>query len=118
MHPSKFFSEVSCRTGIDIFDIFDNDLKEKLKNIHPQNFIKTKVTLPVYEIEIEYFTENGNYKRVKKNMVLDSALEDKYSDNWADILCRAYSSGNPNHIMNNMHVLNVEHICDAVLPIG
>lgn len=118
MHPSKFFEEACCRTGIDTFEIFDEDMREKLMNIHPRNFIKTKITLPVYEVEVEYFTENGNYKRTKKNMVLDSPIEDEYSDVWADIFCKDYVSNNSGHTMKSLRILNVEYICDAVLPIG
>lgn len=118
MHPCKFFNEVGCRTGVDVFEIFDNDLKEKLKNIHPKNFIKTKIIHPVYEVEVDYFTENDNYKRLKKIMVLDSPPDDEYSDFWADMFCRDYAIDNPEHKMHNLQILNIEHICDAVLPIG
>ena len=42
MHPNKFFKETNLRTGIDTFEIFDGDLKQKLSELHPLNFIKTK----------------------------------------------------------------------------
>lgn len=42
MHPSDFFENCSLRTGIDTFEIFDEDLKQKLKSIHPKKFLKNK----------------------------------------------------------------------------
>ena len=58
MHPSKFFKETSLRTGIDTFEIFDKDLRQKLMQIHPLNFIKTKVTLPVYKVIVKVIVNN------------------------------------------------------------
>ena len=52
MHPSKFFKECSIRTGIDVVEVYDENLKEKLKNVHPKNFLKTQIALPVYKITI------------------------------------------------------------------
>ena len=45
MHPSEFFDNCSIQTGIDTLEIYDDDLKNKLKSIHPKNFLKTKITL-------------------------------------------------------------------------
>lgn len=118
MHPSKFFKEVSCRTDIDIIEIFDNDLKIKLQNIHPLNFIKTKITLPVYMIEMEYDTENNNHKSVSRYMIMDSPFDEEYADYWADMYCRDYNNEHPDRKMKNLEITNIEHICDAVLPIG
>ena len=71
MHPSEFFKNCSLRTGIDVFEIYDSDLKEKLRNIHPKNFLKTKITLPVYKVNLSYLTEKGNYKTVDRYAVID-----------------------------------------------
>ena len=43
LHPSKFFEWCAIRTGIDVFEIFDDNLKKRLMNIHPKNFIKSKL---------------------------------------------------------------------------
>lgn len=118
MHPSKFFDEVYCRTGIDTVEIFDNDLKEMLKNVHPRNFLKTKITLPVFKIKLEYDTDKGNHKVVDRYMVMDSKDEVEYSDFWIDMFCRDYNHDNPQHQMKNCQIISVEQICDAVLPIG
>ena len=96
MHPSEFFKNCSLRTGIDVFEIYDSDLKEKLRNIHPKNFLKTKITLPV----------------------MDSSADDEYFDFWLDMFMRDYNNDNPNHKMVNCEINNIERLCEAVLPIG
>ena len=55
MHPSEFFDNCSLRIGIDTFEIFDEYLKEKLKSIHPKNFLKTEITHCQY-IKLTYLT--------------------------------------------------------------
>lgn len=116
MHPSKFFKEVSLRTGIDTFEIFDDDLKQKLMQIHPMNFIKTRVTLPVYKVVMSYDTDRGNRKETEKYMVMDSSSsEDICEDILADMFGRDYAK---EHGLSNLNILEVSHICDAVIPIG
>lgn len=115
MHPSKFFKEVNLRTGIDTFEIFDEDLKGKLSELHPLNFIKTKITLPVYQITMSYFTDNGNYKKTNKYMVMDNPGEDEFSDMWSDMFSRDYAE---KYHLKDLKILDMKHICDAVLPIG
>lgn len=117
LHPSKFFEWCAIRTGIDIFEIFDNDLKNKLMNIHPRNFIKSKLELPIYKISVEYETEKGNYKESEKYMILNNANEQEYDDLWADMFVRDYESKYKESI-KNIKVLNVEFVGDAVLQIG
>lgn len=119
MHPSKFFKETNLRTGIDTFEIFDEDLRQKLMQIHPLNFIKTKITLPVYKVLVSYETPKGNFKEIEKYMVMDSPVDKQegeyYNEIWAEMFTEDYGK---EHSMKNMKVLDVSHICDAVLPIG
>lgn len=118
MHPSEFFKNCSLRTGIDVFEIYDTDLKEKLKNVHPKNFLKTKITLPVYKVNLSYLTEKGNYKTVNRYAVMDSSADDEYFDFCLDMFMRDYNNDNPNHKMVNCEINNIERLCEAVLPIG
>lgn len=118
MHPSEFFENCSLRTGIDTFEFFDEDLKQKLKNIHPKNFLKTKITLPVYKINLSYVTEKGNYKTVDRYTVMDSKLDDEDIDFWTSMFVRDYNKDNPNHKMTKCEVNSIERICEAVLPLG
>lgn len=118
MHPSKFFEECSIRTGLDVVEIFDEDLKEKLKNVHPKNFLKTKIEMPVYKVTISYQTKTGNYKEAEKYMVMNSKDADEFIDSWIDMFIHDYNAENPQHPMLNPEVKDYERLGDAVLPIG
>ena len=115
MHPNKFFKEVNLRTAIDTVEIFDGGLKDKLSELHPLNFIKTKITLPVYQITMSYFTDIGNYKKADKYMVMDNPDENEFSDMWSDMFTRDYAE---KYHLKDLQILDIKHICDAVLPIG
>lgn len=117
LHPSKFFEWCAIRVGIDTFEIFDNDLKKKLMNIHPKNFIKSKLEFPVYKVCVGYETERGNYKETEKYMVLNNDEEREYEDIWADMFAKDYESEHKGSI-KNIEVLSVDFVGDAVLPIG
>ena len=118
MHPDRFFDECGIRTGIDTVEIFDEELRSKLRNTHPKNFIKTKVELPVYEIKLAYFTAKGNYKVSHRYAVLNSKEENEYSDFWLDMFVQDYNNENPDHPMKDCKILDMKYIGDAVLPIG
>lgn len=118
MHPNNFFNEVSLRTAIDTVEVFDEDLKNKLQNVHPKNFIKSKVTLPVFKVVMSYETSKGNYKQTEKYMVMDASNnseEDGFEDCWADMMAQDYAE---EHKLKNVSVLDVYRVCDAVLQIG
>jgi hypothetical protein len=117
LHPSKFFELCAIRTGIDVFEIFDDTLKKKLMNIHPKNFIKSKLELPVYKVSVGYETEKDNYKESEKYMILNNSGEQEYDNMWADMFARDYESEHKSSI-KNIQVLNVEFVGDAVLQIG
>lgn len=118
MHPKDFFKECNLRTDMDFVEVFDKSLKEKLQNVHPKNFIKTKIIMPVYKIKIAFYTNSRNYRITEKYAVFDSSSDDEYADMWLDMFVTDYNSENPQHRMNDPKILNVEKICDAVLPIG
>lgn len=117
LHPSKFFELCAIRTKIDIFEIFDDNLKKRLMNIHPKNFIKSKLELPVYKVSVGYETEKENYKESEKYMILNTVDEREYGDMWADMFVRDYETEHKATI-KNIQVLNIEFIGDAVLQIG
>lgn len=117
LHPSKFFEWCAIRIGIDVFEIFDDGLKKKLMNIHPRNFIKSKLELPVYKVSVGYWTKNGNYKESEKYMILNNVSEQEYDDMWVDMFARDCELEHKEAIQN-IKVLNVEFVGDAVLQIG
>lgn len=100
-----------------MFEIFDESLKKKLMNIHPRNFIKSKVELPVYKVSVGYETEKGNYKKSEKYMILNNNEAQEYEDMLADMFARDYELEHKASI-KNIQVLNVEFVGDAVLQIG
>ena len=118
MHPSKFFNECFCRVGFDVVEIYNEDLREKLMNTHPKNFLVNTIRLPVQEIEISYYTNQGNYKRAKRYAVLDNSVGEEYIDFLLDMNIREYNTANPNHQMLNCKIINMAPICTAVLSIG
>lgn len=118
MHPSEFFENCGLRTGIDTFEIYDEELKQKLKNVHPKNFLKTRITLPVYKVNLSYVTEKGNWKTAIRYAVMDSKADDEYTDFWVDMFIRDYNNSNPNHKMIKCRINGIERICEAVLPLG
>ena len=109
LHPSKFFEWCAIRTGMDVFEIFDDNLKQKLINIHPK--------FQVYKVTIGYETERGNYKKADKYMILNNTSEQGYDDIWADMFTKDYELEHKT-IIKNVEVLNVEFIGDAVLQIA
>lgn len=120
LHPSKIFDEAACRTGIDVFEIFDEDLRQKLKNIHPKNFLKTIITLPVYRVMVKYETDKGNRKELEKYMIMDTPMdsvedEEYFNEIWGEMYGQDYCN---EHNFRDFHISKVEYICDAVLPIG
>ena len=74
--------------------------------------------MPVYKINLSYFTEKGNHKTVNRYAVMDSNADDEYFDFWLDMFMRDYNTNNPNHKMINCEINNIERLCEAVLPIG
>ena len=118
VHPSEFFDNCSIQTGIDTLEIYDDNLKNKLKSIHPKNFLKTKITLPVYKINLSYMTEKNNYKTVDRYAIMDSKDEDEYVDFWIDMFVQDYNRDNPNHKMVECSINSIDLLGEAVLPIG
>lgn len=117
LHPSEFFKWVAIRIGIDVFEIFDEELRKKLMNVHPRNFIKSKITHPVYRIKVSYETDRGNYKESEKYMILDSPGEAEYDDFWAEMFVKDYEEMYQKTI-KNLKVLHIDYVGDAVLQIG
>lgn len=117
LHPSDFFKWCGIRTGIDVFEVFDENIRKKLMNIHPKNFIKTRISHPVYRVTVSYETDRGNHKESEKYMILDSPAYEEYEDFWADMFVRDYEEEHRRKI-KNLEICNIDYIGDAVLTIG
>jgi hypothetical protein len=124
VHPSKFFKEVKFKTNeFDMGCANDADVRAMLKNIHPLNFINTTIELPVYEVDVTYETEKGQYKNAKKYMILNTLDTDGYDspDYWAEIYADSELSNRK--LYDNRNIINhkinsVRLLAMAVLPIG
>lgn len=86
VHPSKFFDECGCKTGIDVFEVYDEDLKNKLRSINPKNFLTSRILLPVYKVNLSYETENGNYKNTDR--LFDKGCHEIYQFGSLKLICR------------------------------
>ena len=69
MHPSKFFEECVI-DNITLNVLEREELKEKLKSIHPRNILGSTVDLFVIKVEMKYETGKGNTKVSEKYTLL------------------------------------------------
>ena len=122
MHPSKFFEE--CKIDELIMNVQEREeMKNKLKNIHPRNILGSTVDLFVVKVEMEYETDKGN-TRVSEKYTLLPLDTDGYDslELQAEIMCQSkIDKENMKHIDNqlkNYKVTDVEIITRVTLPIG
>ena len=120
MHPKDLLQNCYLRTQIDSsgIEIFDQSKLEKIKNVHPMNFLKTQIIFPMYAIKVEYRTEKGNYRATTKYAIFDSSSDDEYSDMWVDMFVQDYNKDHPQHKMVDCKILDMQKLGDVVLPIG
>lgn len=120
MHPRDLLQNCHLRTQVDSngIEVFDSELLETLKNIHPLNFLKTKLEFPTYKITVGYKTEKGNYRTAEKYAVFNSPLDDEYSDMWVNMFIQDYNKDHPQHKMVDCKILSMQKLGDIVLPIG
>lgn len=125
MHPAQFAKEVRFQLHEwDMGCCNDKEIREKFLQVHPLNFIRAQIKIPVFKCVISYFTNKGNYKTVERYMVFDNTKipDDIGEDFYAEIELEGriddYNSRNPERKLNNWEILSVKKLCDAVLPIG
>lgn len=122
MHPSKFFGE--CIVDEMTLNTQEReDVKERLKNIHPRNILGSQVEVYVVKVDIEYDTERGNKKSAEKYIILPLCVDGYDSlELQAEIMCQSnIERENMKHIysqLNNYQITDVEIIARLVLPIG
>lgn len=122
MHPSKFFDE--CIIDEITLDIFEREeMKNKLKSIHPRNIIGSSVRLFVVKVRLEYTTGHNNRKESEKYTLLPLDIDSNDSlELQAEIMCQSnIETENMKYIntqMNDYKIINVEIVTQVVLPIG
>ena len=121
MHPTVFFENVR------LFDknikcIPVNEMLEKLKSVHPRNFISTDIMFYISELDVSYDTKKGNRKTTKKyaiqrldlNDSTDISLQAKIQAE-ADI--NKYNTIHKDSELKNFKIENAEILTMAVLRI-
>lgn len=122
MHPSRFFEE--CIINDMTLNVRERDeLKNKLKNIHPRNILGSQVDLYVVKIALEYKTGHNNIKTSEKYTLLSLDVDGYDSlEMQAEIMCQSnIEKENMKHIdnqLNNYKVADVEIVAKVTLPIG
>ena len=69
VHPSKFFENVKLLDKDIRIVSADKDIINKLKNIHPRNFLSTDIILGIIEFEVSYDSKNINRKTSTKYVI-------------------------------------------------
>lgn len=122
MHPNKFFENVVLLDKDIKIVSADSDIINKLKNIHPRNFISTDITFGIIEFMVSYDTNNKNRKTAKKYVIQKyepGVMDDP--DYIAEIqvesdVCK-YNMLNPKSELRNFKIENATLLCLATLPI-
>lgn len=100
----------------------DKDILNKLKSIHPRNFISTDILFNVIELDISYDTHKGNRKTTKKYAIQKIDMTDSTEPNLqakiqAEADINKYNTIHKESELKNFSVNNAEVMCLAVLRI-
>ena len=119
MHPTNFFNEVDCVS----YEAIQPAIKEELQGIHPLNFICSRISIPVYGVEISYLTSKGNHKTAKKHLMINSDMSDGLDsiDYYIEVMVQRHVETYKQHPYKPMLDVSIGAItrkCDAVLNVG
>lgn len=119
MHPAKFFEEVKFST-MDGWASYDNtdEVIEELTSIHPSQVIFGRIKFPLWQIKFGYTTKRGNYREHIRYMF--SSADDE-----ADMLVEmefnsyveSFNNANPHRGMENVQILSITPVANAILEI-
>lgn len=123
MHPSRFFEEVKLLDKDIRMISADEDIINKLKSIHPRNFISTDIVFGIIEFEVSYDSKNGNRKTSTKYVVQKYEPGDIDDPDYiAEIQVESdvdkYNMIYPRSELKNFKIENAKLLCLATLPIG
>ena len=123
MHPSRFFEEVKLLDKDIRMISADEDIINKLKSIHPRNFLSTDIVFGIIEFEVSYDSKNGNRKTSTKYVVQKYEPGDIYDPEYiAEIQVESdvdkYNMIYPRSELKNFKIENAKLLCLATLPIG
>lgn len=123
MHPSRFFEEVKLLDKDIRMISADEDIINKLKSIHPRNFLSTDIVFGIIEFEVSYDSKNGNRKTSTKYVVQKYEPGDIDDPDYiAEIQVESdvdkYNMIYPRSEFKNFKIENAKLLCLATLPIG
>lgn len=91
--------------------------REFFKKIHPAQILKSRVSVPIYEIKYSYVTARGNYRERKKYILLRIEHEDigfeieMALEDWAD-------NAKKHRKVSNVEILEIKPIAYAVFSLN
>lgn len=123
MHPSKFFENVKfLDNDIPIVTASENIIN-KLKSIHPKNFLSTDIDFGIIKFNVSYDTKSGNRKISTKYVIQKyepGEIDDP--DYIAEIQVESdvnkYNMMHPESELKNFKIEDAKLLCLATLPIG
>lgn len=123
MHPSKFFENVKFLDK-DISIVAASDgIINKLKTIHPRNFLSTDISFGIIEFNVSYDTKSGNRKSSTKYVIQKyepGEIDDP--DYIAEIQVESdvnkYNMIHPESELKNFKIEDAKLLCLATLSIG
>lgn len=123
MHPSKFFENVKfLDRDISIVAASDSIIN-KLKSIHPRNFLSTDISFGIIEFNVSYDTKSGNRKSSTKYVIQKyepGEIDDP--DYIAEIQVESdvnkYNMMHPESELKNFKIEDAKLLCLATLSIG
>lgn len=123
MHPSKFFENVKLLDKDIRIVSADKDIINKLKNIHPRNFLSTDIILGIIEFEVSYDSKNRNRKTSTKYVIQkyepgDMDDPDYIAEIQVESDVNKYNMIHPESELKKFKIENAKLLCLATLPIG
>lgn len=123
VHPSKFFENVKLLDKDIRIVSADKDIINKLKNIHPRNFLSTDIILGIIEFEVSYDSKNRNRKTSTKYVIQkyepgDMDDPDYIAEIQVESDVNKYNMIHPESELKKFKIENAKLLCLATLPIG
>lgn len=123
VHPSKFFENVKFIDKYIRIVAASDDVVNKLKGVHPRNFISTDIQFGIIEFDVSYDTKNGNRKTSTKYVIQKYEPEEVDDPDYiAEIQVESdvnkYNLIHPEAELKNFKIENAKLLCLATLPIG
>lgn len=123
MHPSKFFENVKLLDKDISIVTASEDIINKLKSIHPRNFLSTDISFGIIEFNVSYDTKSGNRKSSTKYVIQKyepGEIDDP--DYIAEIQVESdvnkFNMIHPESELKNFKIEGAKLLCLATLSIG